>query len=96
MRLPVAVGLILTSTAAYGGESGLASYYDGLGNGGRTCAHRTRPLGTLVTVIYGDKSVQCRIDDRGPFMRGRIIDVSIEVAKALGMIGAGIVRVTLE
>ena len=92
---PVAAVLIFMSSAANGGESGLASYYDGVG-GGKTCAHRSLPFGAMVTVNYAGKSVQCRVNDRGPFMAGRIIDVSIEVARILGMIGAGIVRVTLD
>jgi len=91
----LAAGLAAASTFASADESGLASFYQGVG-AGMTCAHRTRPFGTMVTVRHGSKSVQCRINDRGPFKHGRIIDVSMDAAKALGMISAGIVRVTLE
>jgi rare lipoprotein A len=80
-------------------ESGLASYY-GYGNRGRsgelTCAHRTRPFGSMVRVSYGSRSIQCRVTDRGPFIRGRVIDLSVNAARALGMMDAGVVRVSLE
>jgi rare lipoprotein A len=61
-----------------------------------TCAHRTRPLGSMVTVSHNGRSIQCRVNDRGPFVRGRVIDVSLSAARALGMMGAGVVRVSLE
>lgn len=90
-----AVALISQAKA----ESGLASYY-GYGNRGRpgelTCAHRTRPLGSMVKVVYHGRSIQCRVTDRGPFIRGRIIDLSTGAARALGMIQAGVVRVFLD
>ena len=76
-------------------ETGLASHYDGVGSG-LTCAHRTRPLGTMVTVIYRSKSIQCLINDRGPFIAGRVIDLSTEAARALDIIEAGVVKVTLR
>jgi rare lipoprotein A len=50
----------------------------------------------MVTVTYGTKSIHCRVNDRGPFIRGRVIDVSIGAARALGMMGAGVVRVSVE
>jgi rare lipoprotein A len=80
-------------------ESGLASYY-GYGKAGKggelTCAHRTRPFGTVLRVSYGSRSIQCRVNDRGPFIRGRIVDLSVPAAKALGMMSAGVVRVSVE
>jgi rare lipoprotein A len=80
-------------------EAGLASYYS-YGNRGErgemTCAHRTRSFGSLVTVTYSGRSIQCRIADRGPFIRGRIIDLSVKAARALGMMEAGVVRVSVE
>jgi rare lipoprotein A len=51
-------------------ETGLASYYGGRGPG-MTCAHRTRPFGSIVTVSHEGHSIQCRVNDRGPFVRGR-------------------------
>jgi rare lipoprotein A len=78
-------------------ESGLASYYGGAGKHGEmTCAHRTRPFGSFVTVTSGGYSVRCRINDRGPFVRGRIIDVSLGAARALHMMRSGVIRVSVE
>jgi len=61
-----------------------------------TCAHRTRPFGSTVTVTYRGTSIRCRINDRGPFVRGRVIDLSRGAARALGMMSAGVVRVSVE
>lgn len=80
-------------------ESGLASYY-GYGkaakNGELTCAHRTRPFGSVLRVSYSGRTIQCRVNDRGPFIRGRIVDLSVPAARALGMMSAGVVRVSVE
>ena len=77
----------------------MASYYS-YGNRGRaselTCAHRTRPFGSMVQVSYGGRSITCRVNDRGPFIRGRVIDLSVSAAHALGMMRSGVVRVSLE
>ena len=62
-----------------------------------TAAHRTLPFGTkvLVTNVGNGRSVIVRINDRGPYGRGRIIDLSIAAARELGMIRSGTARVTL-
>lgn len=80
-------------------ETGLASYYGygKVGKGGElTCAHRTRPFGSVLRVSYGSRTIQCRVNDRGPFIRGRIVDLSVPAARALGMMSAGVVRVSVE
>ena len=59
-----------------------------------TAAHRTLPFGTLVRITYQDRSVVVRINDRGPFIRGRDIDLSAGAARRIGLRGVG--RVTLE
>jgi rare lipoprotein A len=94
---------LLTSLAAFAtisnayAESGLASFYEGIGRSGEmTCAHKTRPMGSMVTVSYKGRSIRCRINDRGPFIKGRVIDVSTSAARALGMVEAGVVMVSLE
>jgi rare lipoprotein A len=88
---------LLSIAHAAKAESGLASYYGGRGHGGEmTCAHRTRPLGSIVTVTRAGYSVQCRINDRGPFVRGRVIDVSMSAARALGMMRSGVVLVSVQ
>ncbi len=94
--------VVALALAAFGSdasaESGMASYYGySKGHGGEmTCAHRTRPFGSMVTVSYGGHSIRCRVTDRGPFIRGRVIDLSVSAARALGMMQAGVVRVSLE
>ncbi|MCB4770208.1 septal ring lytic transglycosylase RlpA family protein [Ancylobacter sp. Lp-2] len=86
--------------------SGMASYY---GYGGRTAngerhnaqaltaAHRTLPFGTKVRVTNtaNGRSVVVRINDRGPFIRGRVIDVSTAAAESLGFRSRGVARVDL-
>ncbi|AUX32474.1 hypothetical protein SOCE836_046140 [Sorangium cellulosum] len=62
-----------------------------------TAAHRTLPFGALVDVVRRDgRRVRVRINDRGPFKRGRIIDVSRRAAERLGLIQDGVIDVTLE
>ena len=75
-----------------------------------TCAHRTRPLCTAleeqrgvcpsrsyVTVRLAGKAVRCRVNDRGPYKAGRVIDLSSGSAAALGLTwGQGLARVTLD
>jgi rare lipoprotein A len=78
-------------------ESGLASFYEGVGRSGEmTCAHRTRRMGSMVTVTYRGKTVRCRVNDRGPFVKGRVIDLSVTAARALDMVDAGVVMVSVE
>ena len=88
---------LLSIAYAAKAESGLASYYSGRGHRGEmTCAHRTRPFGSIVTVSHAGHSIQCRVNDRGPFVRGRVIDVSVSAARALGMMRSGVVRVSVQ
>jgi peptidoglycan lytic transglycosylase len=63
-----------------------------------TAAHRTLPLDTIVKVtnLDNNRSVLVRINDRGPFARGRIIDLSRGAAEMLGMMKAGVVPVRIE
>jgi rare lipoprotein A len=91
--LIVTASLLLISSAH--AESGLASYYGGRGHG-MTCAHRTRPMGSVLTVSAGGRTIQCRVNDRGPFVRGRVIDLSVTAARALGMMRSGVVRVSIQ
>ena len=89
---------------------GLASYYGATFHGRRTAsgerfnmhamtaAHRHFKFGTRVNVtnLKNKRSVTVRINDRGPFARGRIIDLSYAAAKKIGMIGDGVVRVKIK
>lgn len=63
-----------------------------------TAAHLTLPLGTVVRVtnLTTNQSAIVRITDRGPFVRGRIIDLSLAAAKAIGVYRAGVARVRVE
>ncbi|MCX8160461.1 MAG: septal ring lytic transglycosylase RlpA family protein [Candidatus Saccharicenans sp.] len=63
-----------------------------------TAAHPTLPFGTmvLVTNLENGRQVTVRINDRGPFVKGRIIDLSYAAARLLGMVGPGTARVRLE
>jgi len=76
-------------------ELGLASYY---GAAGLTAAHRSLPMGSRVKVLNLDngRSVILRIMDRGPFIRGRVIDVSTDAAEALGFRNAGLAHVKID
>lgn len=60
-----------------------------------TAAHRTLPLGSKVRVTYHGESVVVRINDRGPFARGRVIDLSRAAAEEIGLRRAGSGKVTL-
>src|SRR6476659_2350801 len=63
-----------------------------------TAAHRTLPFGTRlrVTNVTTGRSVTVRVNDRGPFVRGRVVDVSHAAAETLGMVGGGIAKVKLD
>lgn len=62
-----------------------------------TCAHRTLPFGTRVKVARVDdgRSVVVRVNDRGPYGKGRIVDLSYAGAQALGMVREGVIPVVL-
>lgn len=91
-------------------ESGMASYYGNefhgrkTANGERfdqgklTAAHRTMPFGTRVRVTntQNGRSVVVRVNDRGPFVKGRIIDLSSSAFKSIASINAGVVPVRVQ
>src|SRR5271166_957266 len=85
-----------TATAS-AGEQGIASFYENPRFGGLIAAHRSLPFGTQVKVFNLDngRSAIVKIVDRGPFIRGRIIDVSPSAADALGFRREGVARVKL-
>ena len=76
--------------------TGKASYYRGRGR--MACAHRSLPFGTHVRVrnLSNNRSAVLVVNDRGPFLKGRIIDVSTGAADVLGFRRAGLARVTVE
>jgi rare lipoprotein A len=87
--------------------SGMASFY-GNESGSKTasgqrfnqnaltCAHRSLPFGTKLRVTHGDRSVVVTVNDRGPFVRGSVLDLSTAAARAVGITGAGVGRVVAE
>ena len=87
--------------------SGKASYY-GNESGSRTAsgqrfnqnamtaAHRTLPFGTKLRVTHAGRSVVVTINDRGPFIRGRVLDLSKGAARAIGLTGRGVGQVVAE
>ena len=94
----------------YNGETGIASWYGRPYHGRQsasgeiydmeqlTAAHRTLPFGAQVRVrnLTNDKTIEVRINDRGPFVDGRVIDLSRAAARAIGMLGPGTAPVRLE
>ncbi|GIT98489.1 septal ring lytic transglycosylase RlpA family protein [Sulfurovum sp. TSL1] len=91
-------------------EIGIASYYANAMNGRRTAsgeiydskkytaAHRSLPFGTMirVTMLQNGKSVIVKVNDRGSYVKGRVIDLSFASAQKLGLIRAGIAKVKIE
>lgn len=108
---PTKVKVLTTSlSGSRASQTGIASWY-GPGFHGRptasgtiydqnelTAAHQTLPLGTRVRVtnLVNGKSIEVTVNDRGPFAKGRIIDLSYAAAQSLGMIGPGTIPVRLE
>ncbi len=100
---------ILGFISLHAQQRGKASFYSRQATGARTssgerlhhrdftCAHRTHPFRTLLKVknLSNGKEVVVRVNDRGPFGRGRIVDLSWGAAKALGMLSQGVVDVEI-
>jgi rare lipoprotein A len=98
-----------TAETTGGGRSfsGMASFY-GNESGSKTAsgqrfnqeamtaAHRTLPFGTKLRVTHGGRSVVVTVNDRGPFVRGRVLDLSTGAARAIGLTSAGVGRVVAE
>lgn len=103
---------IESQAAAYSGDaqSGNASYYHDRFHGRRTAsgaaynknalsaAHKTLPLGSQVRVTdsRSGRSVVVQINDRGPYGRGRVIDLSRAAAREIGLVSKGVAKVRLE
>jgi rare lipoprotein A len=106
IKITLAIALLAIASCPVRAENGVAAFYGGgrtasgevTGRTGLTAAHRTLPFGTrvLVTNVRNGKAVVVRIVDRGPYGRGRIIDVSRAAALELDMIASGTARVSVE
>ena len=100
------LGLTMLATGvAEASWTGKASYYGGRGrtaSGGHvghlTAAHRSLPFGSKIRVtnLHNKRSVVVTVNDRGPFVRGRIVDVSTGAAGVLGMKSSGVAPVRVE
>jgi rare lipoprotein A len=107
-RMPAASEKQTASTAAPKGAGyGLASFYsydphtasgEKFNKNELTAAHRTLPFGTRLRVTDVDtgRSVTVRVNDRGPFVRGRVVDVSASAAETLGITGKGVAKVKVD
>ena len=110
MKTAILAAALLCAFSPASAETGFASYY-GPGFHGRktasgerynqnasTCAHKRRAFGSILTVTDArtGRSITCRVTDRGPYVRGRIVDLSVASAKALGIYQAGVARVIVQ
>jgi rare lipoprotein A len=98
---------LATNSTRHVASPGVASFYtagtvtasgEKFNTDGLTAAHPTLPFGTRlrVTNVATGQSVTVRVNDRGPFIRGRIVDVSYSAAATLGMVGEGVAKVKLD
>jgi rare lipoprotein A len=102
-----AVAVIFIPSKCHAAETMRASYY-GSESGSRTAsgerfrpsgmtaAHRTLPFGTRLRVCYQSRCVVVRVTDRGPYIRGRQLDLSKGAARAVGMLHVGVASVQVE
>ena len=106
----VIISLLLCAKVATAQEVGMASFYHDYFNGKRTAsgelynskkltaAHKTLPIGTMIKVtnLSNDRSIVVRVNDRGPYSQGRILDLSRAAAEQLGYVANGSARVSCE
>jgi len=97
------------AVASSGGHSfsGVASFYGNesgsktasgqrFNENAMTCAHRSLPFGTKLRVTHGGQSVVVTVNDRGPFIKGRVLDLSTAAARAVGLTSAGVGHISAE
>lgn len=110
MLFVLSIFCITTGAHAKVFQTGMASYYGKAHHGrktasgerfnmyGLTAAHRTLPFGTKLKVTSLDtgETIVVTVTDRGPFKRGRILDLSQGAAKRLGMLKQGVTKITIE
>jgi rare lipoprotein A len=92
----IALIVLVSSSAAHAQTwTGKASFYRAPS---QTCAHRSLPFGTQVRVtnLANRRSTVLVVKDRGPFIKGRIIDVSTQAADTLGFRRSGVIQVAVE
>jgi rare lipoprotein A len=90
-------GAISGKASYYGSESGARTASGARYNPmGMTAAHRSLPFGTKLKVTHAGRSVVVTVNDRGPFIRGRVLDLSKGAAQAIGLTGRGVGHVVAE
>lgn len=109
--IKILLALLMLNSVGFGAEYGVASFYSIKTNGGTrtasgerlcnnkfTVAHRTLPLGTMVKVtnLSNGKHVYAKVNDRGPYVKGRVIDVSDVCADVLRFRHKGLTKVKIE
>jgi len=108
--LLLTICFVVFTSGSYAQEVGIASFYHSFFNGKKTangeifdnnkmtCAHKNLPFGTLlkVTNTQNDQSVIVRVNDRGPYVKGRVLDLSLAAAKVLGFVSKGMTTVMYE
>ena len=98
---------VIPSSGSGHSFSGIASFYGNesgsqtasgqrFNENAMTCAHRSLPFGTKLRVTHGGQSVVVTVNDRGPFVHGRVLDLSTAAARAVGLTSAGVGHVTAE
>jgi rare lipoprotein A len=98
---------LVATTGSTHNFSGMASFYGNesgsktasgqrFNQNAMTCAHRSLPFGTKLRVTHGSRSVVVTVNDRGPFVHGRVLDLSTAAAREVGLTSAGVGRVTAE
>jgi rare lipoprotein A (peptidoglycan hydrolase) len=100
----IPAGLVPTGEVLVGRASWYGPGFDGrqtasgaiFDQEGPTVAHKTLPLGTILLISRGDRHVLALVNDRGPFVAGRILDLSHGVASALGTVSAGVAEVRAQ
>ena len=109
-KLRFLIVILLISLKSFARTEGVASYYHDKFHGRKTasgivyhkdkltCAHRTLPFGTKleVTNLSNGDTVTVTVTDRGPFRKGRIVDLSKAAARQIGMLGKGLQRVQIK
>ena len=104
MKLYAVLVLASLSFGLARAETGRVSYYsegtrtasgERLNRSGNTCAHRRHPFNSLLRVTTRVGTVVCRVNDRGPFVRGRVLDVVKGLAAPLGLLHAGVLPATV-
>lgn len=109
--MKIILTLLLTTSLVFSQEYGIASYYSVRTNGGThtasgivhsddsyTTAHKSLPFGTIVKVtnLSNGKNVNVKVTNRGPFVRGRIVDLSVAAAAKIDFLKKGLTKVRVE